>query len=127
MAKTVVEDHIRKARDLMDLAESQFLLGNDLEGSSKVWESVSHIVTAVAEDREWEHDGSPDSLRKVAKRLANECDDPSISTGFLAVEIFRDNAELGFMEDFQITHNSVTARRYVRRVAERVTDKIVFI
>ena len=126
MADQVIENHIRKARDLMDLADRKFLLGHDLEGSAKIWESVEQIVTAAAKQRGWKHNG-PDDLRVVAKRLSKETEDPLIHTGFLAVEIFRDNAELGFMEDFQITHDRVSARRYIRRVAERVTDKIVFI
>ena len=126
MVDKAIENHIRKARDLMDLADRKFLLGQDLEGSAMIWKSVEEIVTAAAKERGWKHDG-PNDLLKVANRLADECGDPLISTGFSAVEIFRHNAELGFMEDFQITHDRVSARRYIRRVAERVTDKIVFI
>ena len=126
MANETIENHIRKARDLMDMADRKFLLGHDLEGSAMIWESVEQVVTAVAKDRGWKHDG-PHDLLKVANRLAEECGDPVISTGFSAVEIFRHNADLGFMEDFQITHDRVSARRYIRRVAEQLTDKIVFI
>ena len=126
MADKDIEDHIRKARDLMDLADRKFLLGHDLEGSAMIWESVEQVVTAVAKQRGWKTDG-PGDLRAVAERLSIESEDPLIHTGFMAVEIFRHNADLGFMEDFQITHDRVSARRYIRRVAEQLTDKIVFI
>ena len=127
MATKKVEDQIRKARDLMDDADHKFALGKDMEGSAKVWESVSGIIAAVAADRGWKHDGSPVGLRNVAIRLSDELDDPNIASCFMAIEIFRNNADIGFMEDFQLNDDRVEARRYVRRMAELVSGKFVFI
>ena len=64
MATKSVEDHIRKARDLMDDADVKFTLGENMEGSAKVWESVAQVVSAVAADKGWKHDGSPESVAR---------------------------------------------------------------
>ena len=127
MATKSVEYQIRKARKLMDDADHKFALGENMDGSAKVWESVSQIVGAVAADRGWKHDGSPKALRDVMVKLSDELDEPNMVTCFYAVEIFRNNADIGFMEDFQLNDDRVEARLFVRRMAELVSGKFVFI
>ena len=127
MATKSVEDHIRKARDLMDDADVKFTLGENMEGSAKVWESVAQVVSAVAADKGWKHDGSPKALRDVMIKLSDELDEPNIVTCFYAVETFRNNADIGYLEDFQLKGDRVDARLFVRRLAELASDKFMFI
>ena len=52
----------------------------------------------------------------VARKLAHEAGDVSISDGFGVAEKFRANAEFDFMEDFDYDDD----RRIVTRFVERV-------
>ena len=60
-------------------------------------------------------------------KLSDELDEPNIVTCFYAVETFRNNADIGYLEDFQLKGDRVDARLFVRRLAELASDKFMFI
>ena len=115
----LAKEHIetaQKARALLLEAYVEFLDGDDhLKASEKLWQAAAHAITAVAQQRGWECDGS-ESLSAAIDRLAEELDEPLLSASFSAIKMFRDNIEYDFMEDFQLKSARPRARRFIERV-----------
>ena len=113
------EEHAKtaqKARALLLEAYVEFLDGDDhLKACEKLWQSAAHAVKAVAQQRGWEHDDL-ESLSAAVDRLSEEMEDPLLSSSFSAVEMFRDNIEYDFMEDFQVKSGRPRARHFIERV-----------
>ena len=56
----------------------------------------------------------------AAEMLSEEAGDPSISAGFGVAGMFRANAQIGFMEDFQIEEDQRIVRDFVNRILELI-------
>ena len=113
------KEHVKtaqKARALLMEAYAEFLDGDDhLKACEKLWQSAAHAITAVAQQRGWECDGT-DALHKAAKRLSDELDEEILFLQFDAADTFRINVEYDFLEDFQLKGNRKDVRLFVERV-----------
>ena len=106
----------QKARALLLESQAEFANGDDhLKACQKLWQAAAHAITAVARQRGWPHDG-PDDLNRVVNRLAEDLDEPLLSSCFASVKMFRDNVEFDFMEEFQLKSARHRARHFIDRM-----------
>lgn len=103
-----------KARASLLEAYVEFADGDDhLKACQKLWDAAAHAVTAVAQQRGWKH-GDLESLYAAANRLSEELEDPLLASEFSIADSFRTNADIDYMEDFQLK----SSRPYVRHFIE---------
>ena len=115
-----VDEHVQTARDFLDAADTEFVAGDALQGSEKMWGAASHAVMAVAQARGWPF-GNHNALRTAARRLTDERRDRALLAGFTTAEKFHANFYHDFMEqgaDFD------TSRDVVREFVARVLDSV---
>ena len=106
----------RKARQFLLDAYAEFADGDDCRPAcEKLWQAAAHAIAAVAQQRGWPHGGA-EARYAAVNRLAEELDDELLSSCYSAVKMFRDNAEFGFMEDFQLQSSRARARYFIERM-----------
>ena len=107
----------QKARDLLFEAYVEFADGEDhLKACEKLWQSAANAIAAVAQQRGWECDEDWESLYAVLDRLSEEAEEPYLISSFSALQMFRDNVEYDFMEDFQLKSARPRARRFIEKI-----------
>ena len=107
----------QKARDLLFEAYVEFADGEDhLKACEKLWQSAAHAIAAVAQQRGWECGDDFESLSAAIDRLSEEIEDPYLMSSYSSVEMFRDNIEYDFMEDFQIKSGRPRARKFIEKI-----------
>ena len=106
----------RKARQFLLDAYAGFADGDDCRPAcEKLWQAAAHAIAAVAQQRGWPC-GSAEARYAAVSRLAEELDEPLLSSCYSAVKMFRDNAEFEFMEDFQLQSSRPRARYFIERM-----------
>ena len=114
-----VADHVSTATDFLEHSEQQFVSGDNLQGSDKLWGAVSHSVMAVAMQRGWNF--SEHNARVAAvNRLAQEYEQPLLQSDFSVGEKFHANFYHDFMENDEIARDRPIVARFVRRILEIV-------
>ena len=104
--------HTQSIQQMLAKSDRQFAAGDARQGSATLWRAAECAMTAVAKQRGWAHDDN-NALFAAAKRLAEEQGDRIILSEYLAAEIFRDNAQYGYLEDYEIeafvppTHDTI--------------------
>ena len=109
------EKYPNTAQGFLAAADHEFMAGNYLKGSEKMWEAASLAVTEAARRRGWPCSDNRE-LRMTASGLSEEVGDASIADGFGVAEKFRANAEFDFMEDFDYDDDRQIVTRFVERV-----------
>lgn len=106
------------ARKLLLEAYVEFADGEDhLKACEKLWQSAVHAIASVAQQRGWECDEDWESLYAVLDRLSDEAEEPyHLISSFSALQMFRDNVEYDFMEDFQLKSARPRARRFIEKI-----------
>jgi hypothetical protein len=87
--------------DFLAHSDEQFAAGDNLQGSEKLWGAASHAVTALAKERGWPFDKHRARYAAI-NRLADELNEPVLSSNFLIARHFHDNFYRDFMEDDDI-------------------------
>ena len=111
----LTEDHIQTAKDFLDAADREFVAGDELQGSEKLWGAASHAVMAAAIRRGWKS-GSHRALKEAVSKLIVEYNDQSLRGGFIAAEKFHINFYHGAMEEFEINADRPVVREFVERL-----------
>ena len=78
-----VDEHVQTARGFLEAADREFEIGDELQGSEKMWGAARHAVAAVAQERGWDF-GKHGAIRSAVRRLAAEREDVMLDAGFLA-------------------------------------------
>ena len=110
-------EHIETAKQFLADSDREFLDGDELQASEKLWGAASHAVMAIAEQRGLPYRNHKE-LKILTQRLSDEHDDPFIRVGFIAAEKFHANFYHGFMEDFQIQGDRPVVHEFTARVLE---------
>ncbi len=110
-----VDEHVRTARSFLEQADREFEIGDELQGSEKMWGAARHAIAAVAQERGWDF-GKHGAIRAAVRRLADEREDAMLDAGFLAARQFHANFSHGFMLDDDIERGRVVVRRFVDQV-----------
>ena len=111
----VVKEHVQTALAFLEAADREFDLGDDLQGSEKLWGAASHAVMAIAQERGWPFH-THGALRAAARRLAREYDDPRIRDQFSVAEGFHGNFYHHWMPDDKVESDRPLVREFVERV-----------
>ena len=109
------EDHLQTAQDFLTASDREFLDGDKLQASEKLWGAATHAVMAAAVQRNWPCRTHRD-LKLAAGRLADEFQDDLLRGGFTAAEKFHKNFYHDEMEDFEIVTDRPEVHRFVHRM-----------
>ena len=110
-----VDEHVRTARSFLEQADREFEIGDELQGSEKMWGAARHAIAAVAQERGWDF-GKHGAIRSAVRRLADEREDAMLDAGFLAARQFHANFSHGFMLEDDIERGRVIVRDFVDQV-----------
>ena len=111
------EEHINTAKQFLADSDREFLDGDELQASEKLWGAASHAVMAIAEQRGLPYRNHKE-LKILTQRLADEYEDPFLRSGFSIAEKFHANFYHGFMEDFQVKDDRPVVHEFTARVLE---------
>ena len=111
----LTHEHIQTARDFLEAADREFLAGDLLQGSEKMWGAASHAVMTVSQRRGWPF-GSHSAMRVAVRRLADENDDPFLTAAFGVAEKFHPNFYHDFMESEERQESIASVRLLVSRL-----------
>lgn len=111
----LAEDHSKTSQDFLTAARREFLTGDRLQASEKMWGAASHAVMAVCQERGWA-DGSHRALKNAVEQLAVEQDDPLIALGFGIAEKFHRNFYHDNMEEFELNADRPKVDDFVTRM-----------
>lgn len=110
-------EHRQVALDFLAASDQEFERGDVLQGAEKLWGAAAHAIMAVAQGREWAHEGHR-SLKNAVIKLAAEAQDPLIEAYFLAAEKFHRHFYHDSMEDWERESDRPLVHDFVRRVLE---------
>ena len=114
-----VEEHIQAAWAFLEHSDAEFAAGDELQGSEKLWGAASHAVSAIAKQRggrgPWSC-GKSKHRASVVERLAEEYNDPLLTSGHAVAEKFHANFYHNFMEDDEIARGRPIVHRFVHRI-----------
>ena len=112
MTTMSISEHAQTAREFLEAADREFAAGDTLQGSEKLWGAFSHAVTAISQERGWEH-GTHRKTMNAGFRLAGELHDGNLLAGVWAARNF--NLHNGFMEDYEMEWGRPVVRAFVER------------
>ena len=84
------EQHTQTARDFLAASDREFIAGDHLQGSEKLYGAATQAVIAICQQRGWRY-LSHRAMKNAVTDLAREYDDQFISAGFIAAERFHEN------------------------------------
>ena len=108
-------EHSQTAQDFLATSDSEFVAGDILQGSEKLWGAAAHAVMAVAQQRGWRF-GDHRALQAAANRLADELREPILANNFSVAEKFHVNFYHDFMQDFEIDGDREKVRDFVKSI-----------
>ena len=109
------QEHGQTARDFLVASDREFVAGDDLQGSEKLYGAATHVVSALAQQRGWQY-RSHRAMKNAVSQLADEYDDPLVLAGFLAAERFHIHFFHQDLEDYEIELNRPVVHRFVDRM-----------
>ena len=115
------DECVRAALKSLEQSDEEFVMGNYLRMSERLYIAACHAVNAMAQRRGLPHHNSRET-RKAAHRLAKECGDPLVAAGFSTAEKFHYNFIHDSMEDYEIHGERPYARSYIKHVLSLLDD-----
>ncbi len=112
----LMTEHVETAQEFLEKSDRYFAEGDVLQGSEKTWGAASHVVMAMAQQKEWSF-GDHRSLKIAVRRLADEYDDPSLELAFGVAEKFHANFYHKFMQDYEYNRDRPEVRQFVEKVS----------
>ncbi len=109
------EDHLQTAREFLTASDREFLEGDKLQASEKLWGAATHAVMAAAVQRNWPC-RSHRELKIAVERLATEYQDFLLHAGFTAAEKFHKNFYHDEMEDYEVAVDRPVVHQFVNRM-----------
>ncbi len=110
-----VQEHAQTAEEFLAVSDHEFMAGDNLRASEKLWGAASHAMMAIAQQRGWRYSRHRD-LKRAARKLSEEIGDPAIADRFAMAEQFHSNFYHDFMGEFRISEDRTSVRDLVERV-----------
>ena len=120
----LIGENFQTAQDFLAASDSEFVAGDILQGSEKLWGAAAHAVMAVAQQRGWRF-GDHRSLQAAANRLADELHEPRLAEQFSLAQKFHANFYHDFMQDYEIERDRPSVHLFVNRVLSLPTTPVV--
>ena len=115
------QEHTQTALEFLDASDREFAIGERLQASEKLYGAATHIVTAIAQQRDWQY-RSHRAMKNAVFRLEQEYNDPLILAGFLAAEDFHKNFFHNDMEEYEIEQERPVVHRFVSRMLALINE-----
>lgn len=115
------QEHTQMALEFLAASDREFAAGERLQASEKLYGAATHIVTAIAQQRDWQY-RSHRAMKNAIFRLEQEYNDPLILAGFLAAEDFHKNFFHNDMEEYEIEQERPVVHRFVSRMLALLDD-----
>ncbi len=109
-----IREHAQTALEFLEASDREFADGDTLQGSEKLWGAFSHAVTAVSQERGWDH-GTHRKTMTAGLQLADELNDGDLRAGVWAARSFHSNFYNGSMEDYEMELGRPFVRAFVER------------
>ncbi|MDE0170747.1 MAG: hypothetical protein OXS29_14770 [bacterium] len=116
-----VADRVAQALEFIAQAEAEFAVGDTRQAAEKLYGASVQAVIAASIQRGWDYN-SHRANKNATRQLADQYEDPFLSTGFTAAEKFHIHFHHGGMEDYQITADRHDVRSYVERMLKLVEE-----
>ena len=87
---TQAQNYAAAAREFLVKAQEELAQGDLAQASEKGWGAAAQMVKAVAEQRDWAHNGHA-QLFQVVRRLAEETDDLQLDNLFHVAQSLHTN------------------------------------
>lgn len=117
-----VQEHEKTALGFLEAADREFALGDELQGSEKLWGAARHAVMMVAQKRGWPY-SKHSAIRNAVNRIALEYDDEFLKAGFSIAEGLHANFYHGFKDQESIAQDRPLVRRFVERMLFYAPDQ----
>ena len=111
----LIQEHAQTAQEFLEVADHEFMAGDNLQACEKLWGAASHAMMAVAQQRGWRYNRHRD-LAKGSEMLAEEMGDASIADRFAIAEKLHANFYHDFMEDHEFDYARERVRAFIERV-----------
>ena len=109
------QEYAECARKFLADSDREFAAGDRQQASEKLYGAANEALTAVAVRRGWKHRTHRD-VKNAAQRLAEEFEEPFLSTGFNTAEKFHKNFFHDEMEDYEVKADRPYVHLFVNRV-----------
>lgn len=119
--EATVAERVAQALEFLDQAEAEFAVGDTRQAAEKLYGAAVQAIIAASGQRGWEYQ-SHRANKNAAGQLAEKYDDPFLAAGFTAAEKLHIHFHHGDMEDYQITSDRYTVRKYVERMVNLVEE-----
>ena len=119
--EATVAERVAQALEFLDQAEAEFAVGDTRQAAEKLYGASVQAIIAASLQRGWDYQ-SHRANKNASRQLADEYDDPFLTTGFTAAEKLHIHFHHGDMEDYQITADRYGVRRYVERMVNLVGE-----
>ena len=114
-----ITHNARIARKFLDDADREFVAGDLLQSSEKLWGAVSHALKALCRQRNWRH-AKYAHRRDAAQRLAAELGDPTLFRDFQIAQ----SCHANFYNDWMYAEDVDSARIHIRETVEKILNLI---
>lgn len=114
-----VQEHAQTAQEFLAVSDHEFMAGDNLQASEKLWGAASHAMMAVAQQRGWRYNRHRD-LAKASEKLAEEIGDASIADRFAIAEKLHANFYHDFMEDHEFDFARARVRDFISQALNLV-------
>ncbi len=121
ISETTVTERVAQALKFLDQAEAEFAMDDTRQAAEKLYGAAVQAIIAASHQRDWDYQ-SHRANKNAALRLADEYDDPFLTTGFTTAEKLHIHFHHGDTEDYQITADRYGVRRYVERMVNLVGE-----
>ena len=108
-------DHAAQAQVFLKQSDEEFGRNDVLQGSEKLWGATCQAIMAIAEQRGWSY-GKSKHRSVVVDRLADECEESWLKSGYGIAEKFHANFYNDFMEDYAVERDRPVVHRLVERL-----------
>ena len=110
-----VNEHVQTAREFLKASDREFEAGDKFQASEKLWGATCQAIMAIAEQRGWSY-GKSKHRSVVVDRLADECEESWLKSGYGIAEKFHANFYNDFMEDYAVERDRPVVHRLVERL-----------
>lgn len=116
------QEHGQAARDFLVASDGEFVAGDHLQGSEKLYGAATQAVIALCQQRGWRYK-SHRAMQQAIDTLARECNDPDILNGFAAASRFHENFFHDYLEDYEIETNRPGVHHFVNKLLALLDDQ----
>ena len=111
----LVQEHAQTAQEFLAVSDHEFMAGDNLQASEKLWGAASHAVMAVAQQRGWRYTKHRD-LKVAVRKLAEETGNAPMISDFGVAQKFHANYYHDFIEDYDYDDDRAVVKDFINQM-----------